>query len=82
MSLVRAYHAGYASEIRPFLEGSAGLAESQSQRNWLGRGVYFWESDHRRAEKWAARNDKEMILEPDQQQSAASPWSPANKTLG
>ena len=63
MSLVRAYHAGYASEISPFLEGSAGLAESQSQRNWLGRGVYFWESDHRRAEKWAARNDKEMILE-------------------
>lgn len=41
MSLVRAYHAGYASEIKPFLESSAGLAESQSQRNWLGRGVYF-----------------------------------------
>jgi hypothetical protein len=63
MSLVRAYHAGYASEIQPFLDGAAGIAESQSTTNWLGRGVYFWESDHRRAEKWAIRNVREMILE-------------------
>jgi len=63
MSLVRAYHAGYASEIQPYLDGAAGIAESQSPTNWLGRGVYFWESDHRRAEKWAIRNVREMILE-------------------
>lgn len=63
MSMVRAYHAVYASEIQPLLEGAAGLAESQSTRNWLGRGIYFWDSDHRRAEKWAIRNDREMILE-------------------
>lgn len=25
--------------------------------------MYFWESDHRRAEKWAIRNVREMILE-------------------
>jgi hypothetical protein len=39
MSRVRAYHAGYASEIQPFLDGAAGIAESQSTTNWLGRGV-------------------------------------------
>lgn len=39
MSLVRAYHAGYASEIQPFLDGAAGIAESQSPTNWLGRGL-------------------------------------------
>lgn len=63
MSLVRAYHAGYASEIQRFLDGAEGISESQSTNNWLGRGVYFWESDHRRAEKWAIRNVREMILE-------------------
>lgn len=63
MSLVRAYHAGFASEIQPFLEGAEGITESQSTFNWLGRDVYFWESDHRRAEKWAILNNREMILE-------------------
>jgi hypothetical protein len=63
MSLVRAHHAGYASEIQPFLDGAEGISESQSTVNWLGRGVYFWESDHRCAEKWAIRNVREMILE-------------------
>jgi hypothetical protein len=63
MSLLRAYHAGYASEIQPFLNGAEGLAESQSPTNWLGRGIYFWKSDHGRAEKWAIRNIREMILE-------------------
>jgi len=63
MSLVRAYPAGYASKIQPFLNGAEGLAESQSPTNWLGRGIYFWESDHRRAEKWGIRNVREMILE-------------------
>ena len=63
MSLVRAYHAGYASEIQPFLNGAEGIAESQSPTNWLGRGLYFWESDHGRAEKWAIRNVRDMILE-------------------
>ena len=41
MSLVRAYHAGNASEIQPFLNGAEGIAESQSPTNWLGRGLYF-----------------------------------------
>ena len=63
MSLVRTYHAGYASELQPFLDGTAGIATSQSRTNWLGRGIYFWESDHRRAEKWAIRHVREMILE-------------------
>ena len=63
MSRVRAFHAGYASEIQAFLDGAVGIAESQSTVNWLGRGVYFWESDHRCAEKWAIRNVREMILE-------------------
>ena len=52
-----------ASWVIKFLDGAAGIAESQSTTNWLGRGVYFWESDHRRAEKWAIRNVREMILE-------------------
>jgi hypothetical protein len=30
MSMVRAFHAGYASEIQAFLDGAVGIAESQS----------------------------------------------------
>lgn len=63
MSIVFAFHAGCASEIQAFLDGAVGIAESQGTVNWLGRGVYFWESDHRCAEKWAIRNIREMILE-------------------
>jgi len=40
MSLVRAYHAGYASEIQPFLDGAVGIAESHSTVNWLCKPNY------------------------------------------
>ena len=63
MSIVRAYHAGNAAEIDSLLQRGSGLPESSARNNWLGRGIYFWDSDPRRAEHWQAIHGKGAILE-------------------
>lgn len=64
MSIVRAYHAGDANDIKLFLLGHP-LPESKNTTNWLGRGLYFWDSDHHRAERWQAGMGNGGILECD-----------------
>jgi hypothetical protein len=34
-----------------------------ARTNWLGSGIYFWDSDPRRAEYWQAIHGKGAILE-------------------
>jgi len=63
MSLVRAYHAGSADDIELLLSRGSGLPESSARNNWLGSGIYFWDSDPRRAEYWQALHGKGAILE-------------------
>ena len=63
MSIVRAYHAGNTAEIDSLLHRGSGLPESSARNNWLGRGIYFWDSDPRRAEHWQAIHGKGAILE-------------------
>lgn len=63
MSIVRAYHAGSADDIELLLNRGSGLPESSARNNWLGSGIYFWDSDPRRAEYWQARHGKGAILE-------------------
>jgi hypothetical protein len=65
MSIVRAYHAGDADAIKSLILRGSGLPESSARNNWLGRGLYFWDSDPRRAERWQAMHGKGGILECD-----------------
>jgi hypothetical protein len=73
MSLVRAYHAGYASEIQPFLDGAEGIAESQSPTNWLGRG-----DDQRSQEFWKLAEQQAPTL----QTSRCKPNDKSNESFG
>lgn len=42
-----------------------GLSQSESKKEWLGHGVYFWENDPARALDWAANGKtKAKITEP------------------
>jgi hypothetical protein len=63
MSIVRVYHAGCASEIQLFLNGAEGLAASQIPTNWLGRGIYLWESDHRSQAFWKLAEEQAPVLQ-------------------
>jgi hypothetical protein len=63
MSIVRAYHAGSIDDIGLLLNRGSGLPESSARNNWLGSGIYFWDSDPRRAEYWQAIHGKGAILE-------------------
>jgi hypothetical protein len=63
MSILCAYYAGNAAEIDSLLNRGSGLPESSARNNWLGRGIYFWNSDPRRAEHWQAIHGKGAILE-------------------
>ncbi len=65
MSVVRAYHAGDVDTIKALLLRGSGLPESSARNNWLGRVLYFWDSDPRRAEYWHAMHGKGGILECD-----------------
>jgi hypothetical protein len=65
MSIVRAYHAGDADSIKSLILRGTGLPESSARNNWLGRGIYFWDNDPRRAEPWQAMHGKDGILECD-----------------
>jgi hypothetical protein len=65
MSIVRAYHAGDADAIKSLLLRGSGLPESSARSNWLGRGLYFWDSDPRRVERWQGMHGKGGILECD-----------------
>ena len=65
MSIVRAYHAGSVGDINLLLNRGSGLPENSARNNWLGSGIYFWDSDPRRAEYWQAIHGKGAILECD-----------------
>jgi hypothetical protein len=56
---------GFHACKRPFAEalvrGDISLAEwkpSANRYDWLGKGIYFWERNKRRAKEWAAHNVK------------------------
>lgn len=52
-SFVLGYH-GCAEEVGlKALLGNLSLIKSAKEYDWLGPGIYFWESDPRRAQEWA-----------------------------
>ncbi len=52
-SFVLGYHGCDESVARDILFGSQDFRESNEAFDWLGPGIYFWESDPRRAYEWA-----------------------------
>lgn len=60
-SFVLGYHGCDRRVGEHVLSGKMGLDESRQEYDWLGPGVYFWESDPKRAWEWAtwkvSRND-------------------------
>ena len=52
-SFVLGYHGCDQSTGEAVLAGNRELVISDKQYDWLGPGIYFWESDPRRAWEWA-----------------------------
>ncbi len=65
MANVRAYHAGDEHEIEKFIAGQPYMPSSYHSNNWLGNGLYFWENNPNKAEKWQIEKGKGAILECD-----------------
>ena len=65
MTKVKAYHAGDANEIEYLIAGQPYMTPSFDINNWLGEGLYFWENNPNKAEKWQLEKCKGAILECD-----------------
>ena len=52
-SFVLGYHGCSAEVGERVLAGAADLSPSEQDYDWLGPGVYFWDSDPQRAWEWA-----------------------------
>ena len=55
---VLAYHGCDRELGEEVLAGEKGLTPSRNAFDWLGHGIYFWESDWIRAEEWAVERMK------------------------
>lgn len=53
-SFVLGYHGCLEKTGEKILAGLSSLESSENDYDWLGPGVYFWESDPRRAWEWAS----------------------------
>lgn len=65
MADVKAYYAGDEKEIEKFITGQPYIPPSYHRNNWLGYGLYFWENNPIKAEKWQLEKGKGAILECD-----------------
>jgi hypothetical protein len=52
-SFVLGYHGCDAAIAKKVINGKTPLLRSNSDYDWLGEGIYFWESDPLRAYEWA-----------------------------
>lgn len=52
-SFVLGYHGCNAEIARKAINGDLALLPSEEKYDWLGPGIYFWESDPKRAREWA-----------------------------
>ncbi len=61
MPRVFGFHACQREFAEALVRGDIPLAEwkpSENRYDWLGKGIYFWEQNKRRAQQWAANNVK------------------------
>lgn len=52
-SFVLGFHGCDRDTAERVISGSSALLKSESDYDWLGPGIYFWESDPDRAREWA-----------------------------
>ena len=65
-AFVLGFHGTDKSIVEQVIAGKCGLDSSNNSYDWLGPGVYFWESDPQRALEWAQeREGRGKIREPD-----------------
>jgi hypothetical protein len=57
-SFVLGYHGCEASFGKKAISGDEKFAPSRKDYDWLGNGIYFWESDPKRALEWAQEKAK------------------------
>ena len=55
-SFVLGYHGCGRPVCEKTLEGKTKLTKGNEDNDWLGPGIYFWESDLKRALEWAKEN--------------------------
>lgn len=53
-NLIIGFHGTTRDRAEKVFNGSAGYHASTNDYDWLGSGMYFWENNYKRAEKWAA----------------------------
>lgn len=64
-SFVLGYHGCDEKVGERILSGEIDLSKSEKDYDWLGPGIYFWESDPQRAWEWAdQRVDAKVIAKP------------------
>ena len=52
-NLIIGFHGTTRDRAEKVFNGSAGYHASTNDYDWLGSGMYFWENNYKRAEKWA-----------------------------
>lgn len=57
-SFVLGFHGCDESLVKAVISGKKDLNPSENDYDWLGHGMYFWESDHERALAWAKHLQK------------------------
>lgn len=61
MAVVVGFHACQRTFAEALVRGDVPLTDwkpSENRYDWLGKGIYFWERNKRRAKQWAANNVK------------------------
>jgi hypothetical protein len=57
-SFVLGYHGCERDTAKRAIAGDIGLIQSDKPYDWIGPGIYFWESDPHRAFEWARERQK------------------------
>lgn len=57
-NLIIGFHGTTKDRADKILGGSSGFRISNKVYDWLGKGMYFWENNYRRAEQWAFETAK------------------------
>jgi hypothetical protein len=62
-SFVLGYHGCERATAEALVQGSKRLRPGSAKYHWLGKGIYFWENDPRRALEWAVGRPAARALE-------------------
>lgn len=62
-SFVLGYHGCSLEVAKAVVEGRSSLIPSDTKYDWVGPGIYFWESDPQRALEWAKERCREGAYE-------------------